>query len=92
MPLDQNHQINLLKDILENHLSDCCGTVSECEQVERLVKSLMNNTNSQLKLNDTFENIYSYSQSGKNSHNLENHISTHREELSQWVDDITQLT
>ncbi|MGM7682174.1 YtzH-like family protein [Cytobacillus sp. Hm23] len=92
MPLDQNHQINLLKDILENHLSDCCGTVSECEQVERLVKSLMNNSNSQLELNNTFENIYNYSQSGKNSQNLENHISTHREELSQWVDDITQLT
>ncbi|MDX8367478.1 YtzH-like family protein [Cytobacillus sp. IB215665] len=92
MPLDQNHQINLLKDILENHLSDCCGTVSECEQVERLVKSLMNSSNSQLELNNTFENIYNYSQSGKNSQNLENHISTHQQELSQWVDDITQLT
>ncbi|MEH7583434.1 YtzH-like family protein, partial [Priestia megaterium] len=29
--------MNILKDILSNHQSDCCGTVAECEQVERLI-------------------------------------------------------
>lgn len=35
MPLNAEHQMNILKDILSNHQSDCCGTVAECEQVER---------------------------------------------------------
>ena len=43
MPLSHEHQMSLLKDILTNHQTDCCGSVSECEQVERLVKSLMIN-------------------------------------------------
>ena len=32
MPINQQHQLEVLKDILVNHQSDCCGTVSECEQ------------------------------------------------------------
>ena len=40
MPINQQHQLEVLKDILVNHQSDCCGTVSECEQLERLIQSL----------------------------------------------------
>ena len=43
MPLNSQNQMQLLSDILSNHSTDCCGSVSECEQVERLVKSLMVN-------------------------------------------------
>ena len=45
MPLSHHDQMTLLKDILNNHQVDCCGSVAECEQLERLVKSLMVNPN-----------------------------------------------
>ena len=45
MPLQYQDQVNLLKDILTNQQTDCCGSVSEYEQLERLIKSLMANSN-----------------------------------------------
>ena len=45
MPLQYQDQVNLIKDILTNQQSDCCGSVSEYEQLERLIKSLMANNN-----------------------------------------------
>ena len=43
MPLQYQDQVNLIKDILTNQQSDCCGSVSEYEQLERVIKSLMAN-------------------------------------------------
>ncbi|MGG0717384.1 YtzH-like family protein [Robertmurraya massiliosenegalensis] len=85
MPLNQQDQLQLLKDILNNHQVDCCGSVSELEQLERLVKSLMADSNMN---NDVLEQIYSYSQNGINSSNLDNHIESHQQQLSQWVNDV----
>ena len=33
MPLQYQDQINLIKDILSNQQSDCCGSVSEYQQL-----------------------------------------------------------
>lgn len=89
MPLNQQYQVELLKDILSNHQLDCCGSVSELEQLERLVKSLMADANLN---NDVLEQIYSYSQNGINSSNLDNHIESHQQQLSQWVSDMDQFS
>lgn len=62
MPLSHEHQMSLLKDILTNHQSDCCGSVSECEQVERLVKSLMVNMDIDSNVKTILTEIYDYSQ------------------------------
>ncbi len=92
MPLGQQDQLNLLKDILSNHQTDCCGSVSECEQLERLVKSLMVNGNINQNVKTVLEEIYEYSQYGINSSQLDNHIESHQNELSQWVHEIDQLS
>lgn len=92
MPLNEQDQVNLLKDILNNHQMDCCGSVSECEQLERLVKSLMVNTNINNNVKDVLEQIYSYSQHGVNSTNLDNHIESHQQQLSEWVSEIDQFS
>ena len=47
MPLQYQDQVNLIKDILTNQQTDCCGSVSEYEQLERLIKSLMVNNQCQ---------------------------------------------
>lgn len=89
MPLNQQNQLELLKDILRNHQLDCCGSVSELEQLERLVKSLMTDSNLN---NEVLEQIYSYSQNGINSNNLDTHIEAHQQQLSQWVNDMNQFS
>ncbi|MED1203153.1 YtzH-like family protein [Heyndrickxia acidicola] len=88
MPLTHQHQLSLLKDILNEHQTECCGSVAECEQLERLVKSLMVNPNIQENLMSTLDEVYQYGQSGRNSPNLDNHILSHQENLSQWVDHV----
>ena len=85
MPINQQHQLEVLKDILVNHQSDCCGTVSECEQLERLIQSLLANDSISSDAKAMLNDVYSYSQSGKSSSNLDNHISNNQEQLTQWI-------
>ncbi|MDQ0231233.1 YtzH-like family protein [Metabacillus malikii] len=92
MPIQYQDQVSLLKDILSDHQSECCGTVAECEQLERVLKSLMANSQTEAQAKNVFENIYYYSQSGKNSASLDEHIESHQDQLSQWIQDIDNLT
>lgn len=92
MPLSQQDQLHLLKDILNNHQMDCCGSIAECEQLERLVKSLMVQTDVDNNMKSILKEIYQYSQNGINSAHLDNHIESSQQELSQWVDEIDQLS
>ncbi|MEC2077411.1 YtzH-like family protein [Metabacillus fastidiosus] len=88
MPLDYGHQLGLLKDILLEHQSDCCGTVAECEQLERVIKSLLANTNVNENIKNILEPIHTYSQTGKNSPQLNDHIESHQNILTEWINDI----
>lgn len=92
MPLSNVDQMNLLKDILNNHQADCCGSVSECEQIQRLVKSLMVQSNTNNELNNLLQDIYHYSQQGVQSKNLDEHIETNQNQLSEWVSNIDSLS
>jgi archaellum component FlaC len=92
MPINLHHQLSVIMDILSNHQTDCCGTVAECEQLERLVKSLISNHELSYEAKNTLMDVYEYSQSGKYSQHLDDHITNHQQNLSQWVNDIHQLT
>ncbi|AGK55245.1 MAG: hypothetical protein K0S25_971 [Bacillus sp. (in: firmicutes)] len=92
MPLDHQDQVNLLKDILNNHQSDCCGSISECEQLERLVKSLMVNSNINTDVKTVLQEIYDYSQHGVQTQHLDQHIESNQQRLSEWVSDIDQYS
>lgn len=91
MPLDQQHLVTILKDILVNQQMDCCGSVAECEQVGRLVKSLMVDEGIDNQTKDILQEIYSYCQKGINSTDLDQHIESHQQQLSQWVTNMDQL-
>jgi hypothetical protein len=88
MPIQYRDQVSLLRDILSEHQSECCGTVAECEQLERVIKSLMANSNTDQHVKGLLENIYYYSQSGKYSASLDQHIESHQDQLSMWIQDI----
>jgi hypothetical protein len=92
MPLSYQDQVNLLKDILTNQQTDCCGSVAECEQLERLVKSLMVNTSIDSQVKPVLQEIYNYSQNGKYTSDLDEHILTNQNNLTNWVDDIGQFS
>lgn len=92
MPLSQQHQVMVLKDILTNHQSDCCGSVSECAQVERLVTALLNNGEVNEQLIPILNEIYTYSHSGQTITDLNGHINSHQNQLSQWVDNMNQFS
>lgn len=92
MPLSHKDQISLLKDILSNQQTDCCGSVAEYEQVERLVKSLMVNKNIHDDVKPVLTEIYHYSHTGLSSNDLEAHILSHQENLSQWVEEINPFS
>lgn len=92
MPLNHQDQVSLLIDILNNHQSDCCGSVSECEQLERLVKSLLVNSNLNHNAKEALNEIYDYSQQGVQTPNLNNHIEANRERISEWVANIDQFS
>jgi archaellum component FlaC len=92
MPLSHGDQVTLLKDILSNHQTDCCGSVSECEQLERLVKSLMVNTQIDSNVKNILQEVYQYSQNGSQTADLDQHIQSNQENLSQWVNDINQFS
>jgi hypothetical protein len=92
MPLSHGDQVTLLKDILQNHQTDCCGSVSECEQLERLVKSLMVNTQIDQNVKNILQEVYQYSQNGVGTADLDQHILTNQENLSNWVSDIDQFS
>lgn len=65
MGLNHEHQVHLLKDILTDHQLDCCGTVAEYEQLERVIKSLMANTDLNSNIKHVLEDVYQYSQSAE---------------------------
>lgn len=88
MPLNEQHQLTILQDILKNHQLDCCGTVSECQQLERLIQSLLGNDNVDQQIKNTLLDVYTYSQNGQNTKNMDQHINQHKEELSMWIDSI----
>lgn len=92
MPLSHQDQVTLLRDILNNHQTDCCGSVSECEQLERLVKSLMVNTEVDQNVKNILEEVYTYSQRGAQTADLDQHITSNQENLSQWVSNIDQFS
>lgn len=92
MPLDLHNQISVLMDILSNQQTDCCGTVAECEQLERLVKSMLNNENLSSEAKNVLMDVYQYSQNGKNTQHLDEHILSHQQEISQWINDIHELS
>ena len=92
MQLNYRDQLMLLKDILSEHESECCGSVAEYEQLERLIRSLMANAEVNDQLKQSLETIYTYCQNRKNSSDITDFIASHQGQLTQWLEDINALS
>ncbi|QFT90246.1 hypothetical protein FIU87_16400 [Bacillus sp. THAF10] len=92
MPLNYHDQIHLLKDILADHQIDCCGSVAEYEQLERVVKSLMVNNHIDQNVKNILQDIYTYSQAGINSANDHEVNQQHQAQFSNWIESMDQYS
>ncbi|MRH42809.1 hypothetical protein GH741_08940 [Aquibacillus halophilus] len=86
MSLNIYDQMVLLQDILGEQSEDCCGSVAECQQIKRIVQSMMvKETIDNQELLQLLPEIYNYGRQGELVQNLDEHITTNQENLKNWV-------
>lgn len=85
MPLNNDHRLSVLSDILRSHQRDCCGTISEYEQAGRLVRLLMNDTTLPEEIQTTLGDIEQYSARGARHNWPEQHILEHQTFFDEWL-------
>ncbi|RFA33705.1 hypothetical protein CAI16_13830 [Virgibacillus dokdonensis] len=91
MELNTNNQLTLLIDLLDEHRTDLCGSVSEYQQITRLVNSLMQNSAiSDQEIQELLPEIYDYGKNGESSQNMEAHITANNTQLATWIDALHQ--
>lgn len=93
MTLTVHNQLRLLQDILSEQTEDCCGEISEYQQIKRLVQAMMaNNSISNEQLLQLLPEIYNYGRQGEIAQNDEEHITTNQENIETWVSAIQQTS
>lgn len=86
MTLNVNDQLHVLYDLLTEQSEDCCGSVAECQQIKRIVQSIMaNNSISDEQLTKLLPEIYNYGRQGELVQNLDEHINSNQENIKNWV-------
>ena len=89
MALNAYDQLNILADILSEQAEDACGSIAECQQIKRLVQSLMaNQAVDDQHLSQLLPEIYNYGRQGEIAQNLEQHITTNQANLDNWLQHI----
>ncbi|WP_407272248.1 YtzH-like family protein [Radiobacillus sp. PE A8.2] len=86
MPLNVNNQLTVLTDLLREQSEDCCGSVSECQQIKRIVQSIIsNNSIDDQQVMQLLPEIYNYGRQGELVQNLDEHITTNQDNLKTWL-------
>ncbi len=93
MTLTVHNQLRLLQDILSEQTEDCCGEISEYQQIKRLVQAMMaNNSISDEQLLQLLPEIYNYGRQGEIAQNDAEHITTNQENIETWVSAIQRTS
>ncbi len=92
MTISKEHNLTLLRDILAGHHEDCCASVAEYEQANRVIDNLMLNHSLNADTAAILQEIQGYCQNGASLSSHDDHIEHHHESLSSWVDHIDGLS
>jgi len=93
MTLSVNDQLKLLHDLLDEHMSNYSGSISEYQQIKRLVKSLTaNNKITDSQLLTILPEIYNYGLQGETVQNLPEHITSNVNNLEYWKSAIQDIS
>ncbi|MFD1038182.1 YtzH-like family protein [Virgibacillus byunsanensis] len=91
MTLTVNNQLMLLHDILSEQTEDCYGNISEYQQIKRLIQSMISkNSITDEQLLQLLPEIYNYGRQGEIVQNLEEHITTNKHNIENWIHAIQQ--
>lgn len=78
-------QLKLLHDLLDEHMSSQSGSVSEYQQIKRLIQSLTAKGKiTDESLNQVLPEIYNYGLQGESVQCLTEHISTNVDNIESW--------
>jgi hypothetical protein len=88
MPLNYNDQLHIMRDLLQDHYTDCAGSPSECAQIERLAARLLENGDVHEEVRNILSGINEYSHMGYSHVHLEDHIQNHLPHLESWINTI----
>ncbi|ALX48421.1 YtzH-like family protein [Lentibacillus amyloliquefaciens] len=93
MVLTTHNQLQLLHDILTEQTEDCCGEISEYQQIKRLVQAMIaNNSISNEQLLELLPEIYNYGRQGEIAQNDEEHIVSNKINIQTWVNAIQKTS
>lgn len=92
MTLTVADQLSLLHDLLDEQILESSGSVSEYQQIKRLVKTLIakNNLTDEQML-QLLPEIYHYGLKGEIAQSLSEHIITNKENIETWKNAIQQV-
>lgn len=89
MVLNTYDQLIVLVDLLSEQAEDTTGSIAECQQIKRLVQSLMANQSvDDQRLTQLLPEIYNYGHQGEIAQNLEQHITTNQANIKKWIQNI----
>ncbi|MFD1019092.1 YtzH-like family protein [Thalassobacillus hwangdonensis] len=93
MSLTVNDQLNMLYDLLTEQCEDGCGTVSECQQIARIVHSLQSKQmdSRHETLTGHLPNIYDYGNNVQSTQQLDDHIRSNQPNLHEWISVLEQI-
>src|SRR5699024_2829674 len=98
MTLSVSHQLQLLSDILSEQTADIDGSISEYQQIKRLIQSMMaNNRITDEQLLQLLPEIYHYRLQGDAAQNIDKHINTNQDKknknnINDWLKAIQNAT
>lgn len=93
MTLTVHNQLKLLHDILDEQVAEHSGSISEYQQIKRLVQAMMaNNKIENEQLLQRLPEIYHYGLQGEVVQCLTEHIVTNKENIEQWKTAIIETT
>ncbi|TXL60569.1 hypothetical protein FHP05_14200 [Cerasibacillus terrae] len=92
MQINTNHQLELLHDILDEHLSEADCNITEYSQIKRLVQSMISkNKVTNENLLQQLPEMYHYGWQGERVQNTEEHTITNQQNIEVWLETINQV-
>lgn len=85
MCLTFSNQLQLLHDLLEEHITYQSAYMYEYEQLKKLIQSLMNKDAVDSQLHTILPEIYAYSFHGVHTHVDKQYIQVHENRIKQWL-------
>ncbi|WP_132746655.1 YtzH-like family protein [Scopulibacillus darangshiensis] len=86
MVLSHQHQMNLIRDIINSHQSDGTARLAEFEQLYRSANSLITQQQANHQLNQTLQSISSYSEQAMNLNTYDGHLQNNKNNFQGWLD------